>query len=105
MENKDAYSQVVLKAWEDSGFKKKLINNPVETLREEGMEIPENFEITVCEETENQHFLFLPTGELSNEEIEAISAGVSPQWLRPPNWLKEKLIESGTRKHLLPPLE
>lgn len=74
--NTTKYSHVVVKAWQDEEFKQKLIKDPVNTLREEGIDIPAGVNVTVCEETNNQHFLFLPEkpeGELSAHELEAIA--------------------------------
>ena len=74
----NTYSQVVVKALKDEDFKQKLIKDPVNTLREEGLEIPDGVNITVCEETNNQCFLILPekpVGELSTEELESLAGG------------------------------
>jgi hypothetical protein len=32
--------QIIAKAWMDEGFKKRLLDNPAATLKEQGVEIP-----------------------------------------------------------------
>lgn len=48
-DNQKLYSQIVVKAWSDEDFKKKLIADPVSTLRQEGFSIPDGMELSVEE--------------------------------------------------------
>lgn len=77
-EFKKMCSKIVAKAWSDPQFKEQLLKNPEKVLREQGIEIPEGKQITVCENTESQFYLVIPqkpAGNLSEKQLESISAG------------------------------
>ncbi len=71
------YSRLVAKAWEDEGFKQRLLADPKATLQAEGLSFPEGAEVHVVE-TNNQLFYFplpsKPTG-LSDEQLRSVTAG------------------------------
>jgi hypothetical protein len=54
------WQQVVAKSWSDPAFKQRLLNDPVETLRAEGLEMPEGRQLKVVEQTDTLDFLILP---------------------------------------------
>jgi hypothetical protein len=66
--------KVIAKAWTDEGFKQKLISQPSETLRDEGMDVPQGVELRVVESTEKVVYLVLPpkpsSDEISHEQVE-----------------------------------
>jgi len=53
--------QLIKKAWEDSEFKKLLLENPRAAVKEAlGLDVPENIELIVTEETANKYYLAIP---------------------------------------------
>lgn len=74
---------MIAKALKDKNFKKKLMNNPKETIEKElGVHFGDNVNIQILEESESERYLILPahSGELSAEELEMIAAGQSISW-------------------------
>jgi hypothetical protein len=75
LENKKKYVQIIAKAWADEEYKKKLLANPTEVFKEEGLELPESINIKMLEDTEDEQVLILPRvpeKELTVEEIEQL---------------------------------
>ena len=75
------YGQLVAKAWSDEGFKARLLANPKAAMAEVGMDAPEGVEIEVVESTQEKAYLVIPpkpVGELSDEDLDKVSAGVLP---------------------------
>jgi hypothetical protein len=73
-----AYGKVVAKAWGDHDFKAKLFADPKTVLKENGVEIPEDVEFRVVENTEEVVHLILPpepSEQLSEEELEKVAGG------------------------------
>ncbi len=76
-EQAKAYGRVVAKAWTDEGFKQRLLSNPTEVLRAEGVPVPEGNEVRVVENTARLTYLPLPArpGDLSDEQLDAVAGG------------------------------
>lgn len=76
-EQKKKLGQIIAKTWDDDGFKKKLIANPGETFKEEGLEMPSDVEVRVVEDSDKVVYLVLPpnpsTDELTDDQMERIS--------------------------------
>ena len=75
-----AYGKVVAKAWADEDFKAKLLADPKTVLKGNGVEIPQDVEILVVENTDKIVHLILPpepAGQLSEEELEVVNGGSS----------------------------
>ena len=73
------YAEVIAKAWSDESFKKKLLENPNETLKEFGVPMPEGITFHIHENGSGTCHLILPEkpGELSDEELKKTSGGNS----------------------------
>ena len=73
--------KIIAKAWADEAFKQRLLANPSEILREEGIEAPNDVEIRVVESTANLHYFVLPpkpgTVSMSVEAVEERKAAMS----------------------------
>ena len=105
LEGQKIYGRVVAKAWEDDGFKQRLIANPIAVLKEYGMEVLPGVEVEVVEgrgEPEigpNRMVLQIPprpsSEELSMEELEQAAGGYccSGASYPPP---RQEPIKSGT---------
>ncbi len=74
-------SRITERAASDPAFREELLRSPKEVLsREFGTKMPEGAEIRVVEETPKTLYVVLPpqtsaTGELSEEELEAVAGG------------------------------
>ncbi len=77
----DLQQRVVSKAMADDPFRDELLRDPRAVVqREAGMPVPEHLRLQVLETPANTLYLVLPAGdsqtdELSDEELEGISAG------------------------------
>jgi hypothetical protein len=69
----------IYRIWEDPSFKEEFMKNPRFYLQKEGIEVPENIKVIVHENTDNEIHITIPqkpTGELSEDELEAITGGI-----------------------------
>ncbi|WP_323705830.1 NHLP leader peptide family RiPP precursor [Thiorhodovibrio frisius] len=66
------YQQLINKCWADEAFKQRLLANPAETLKSEGIEVPEGVRVQAVENTAQVFNLVIPARpkELSDEELE-----------------------------------
>ena len=69
--------KIINKAWKDENFKKALLDNPQETFKQLGLQIPESIEIKVVEESTNVLYLVLPVNpnaeELTDEQLDLVA--------------------------------
>lgn len=73
------YAHIVAKAWNDEQFKRRLISDPAAVLREEGIDVPDDVEVRVVENSERVFYLSLPpkpSGELSEDQLDKVSGGL-----------------------------
>jgi hypothetical protein len=77
-------ANLIIKALEDEGFRKELLEDPKAVIeRESGQKLPEGVEIRVIEESPNSVTFILPRkpempdtkGELSDEALENVAGG------------------------------
>jgi hypothetical protein len=71
--------EIIAKAWKDPTFKKRLLDNPKDTLEECGYFFPENFTVKAIEDSAQSYTFVVPTSpanmkELSEEEMMDLSA-------------------------------
>lgn len=81
----DMEMRLILRAWKDEKFKKELIANPKEVIRRElNINIPDDVEIHVVEETPNKLYFVLPASatqdetsddELDGEDLKNVAGG------------------------------
>ncbi|MFC4598232.1 NHLP leader peptide family RiPP precursor [Cohnella hongkongensis] len=70
--------QIIKKAWEDSAFKNRLLNNPKEAIQAEfGVEIPGGIDLKVVEESASLYYLVLPP---KPEDVGDGSGNVKTVW-------------------------
>ena len=82
MTRKEIEEQIIKKAQSDKEFKKALLDNPKGTLRQFGVQIPEEIEFKVVEESAKVVYLVLPVNldELSDEQLDAVAGGDCSSW-------------------------
>ncbi len=70
--------KIIKRAWDEAEFKARLLSDPEEALKEEGIEVPEGVTVTVVENTKSAVHLVIPMRpeqELSDEQLEKVSGG------------------------------
>lgn len=79
---KDIYSEVIKRSWSDDGFKQSLKDNPKKVLGDYGLNVPEQVEIVVIENTKEKQYLLLPDSprgangdEMTDEELNNLLSG------------------------------
>jgi hypothetical protein len=83
-EQRKKIQKIIAKAWADEAFKQKLLSNPLETLREQGVSIPPGIDVRVVESTADVYYFVLPPkpeGMDIQEAVDRIAA--SPGALSP----------------------
>lgn len=78
---KNKWAQIVAKAWMDEKFKHRLINQPRQVLKEQGIDLPSHLNIKIVEDTKETIYLHIPIkpeGTLSETELKNIAAA-APQ--------------------------
>lgn len=60
MNRKEVEEKLINRAWQDAAFKRSLMINPKATIQREGIDLPENVEIRVVEETSDTIYLVIP---------------------------------------------
>lgn len=76
---KEIQAKIIARAWKDEAFKKKLLENPKEALKEFDVEWRGTIILTALEETSNQFYFVLPQSpaqisKLSETELENLAA-------------------------------
>ena len=78
----DMLQQIVEKSALDSGFRQQLLNDPKSTISGElGITIPDSMEVIVHEsDMQTVHLALPPDPNITEEQLEAISAGLCCCW-------------------------
>lgn len=64
---------IIEKAMKNKAFKKELMENPKETLKKEfNIEVPEDIDIKVLEETEKQIYMVLPASPQEDTPVQFV---------------------------------
>lgn len=64
------WTRIVAKAWADEDYKQRLLDNPAEVLRDEGLDVADDITITVVPETEKPTWLALPLQQNEHPDAE-----------------------------------
>ncbi len=89
----DTYNRLVAKCWSDPAFKARLLANPADTLKAEGVELPAGIEFKIVENTPSLQYWVLPVppkevDELDDEQLSRISGGSG---VYPPHWTPQMI--------------
>ena len=78
----DAEARIIGQAMGDANFRKRLLADPVQTLRDAGVEVPEGVSVRVVEDTATLVHMVLPApvgdSEISESDLDMVSAGCGP---------------------------
>lgn len=106
----DLEAQLLTKAIQDAAFRERLISDPKAVLSEQGLNIPDDVQITVLQETSNQFYLVLPAleiaaesnegAELSDEELETVAGSGTSADSRICAWTGCALGQSGVLRRM-----
>jgi len=79
--SEDAMGKVIAKAWDDEDYKERLKSDPKSVLSEAGVELEQDVEIHVVEDSDDHRHLVIPPrpgeGELSDESLEKVAGGTT----------------------------
>ena len=67
-----AWGRLVARAWSDDDLKQRLLADPAEVMRDFGIDVPEDVELKIVEDTPAVRHLILPAspaGDLEDEEL------------------------------------
>ena len=80
MTREELEKKIIKKAQSDKDFKQALLDNPKETLGQLGVQVPEEVEVKVVEESAKVVYLVLPVNpdELTDEQLDAVAGGWKP---------------------------
>jgi len=76
------WAKVIAKVWSDPKFKEKLLKNPNQVLKEEGINISQGQSIVIHEnDTQKFHFVIpkKPEGQFSEENLMKMAGGATAQ--------------------------
>jgi hypothetical protein len=75
----DAEARIIGQAMSDINFRKKLLADPVQTLRGAGVEVPDGVSVQVVEDTATLVHVVLPAvepdGAMVDNDLDAVSGG------------------------------
>jgi hypothetical protein len=75
----DAEARIIGQAMSDANFRKKLLTDPVGTLRGAGVEVPDGVSVRVVEDTPTLVHVVLPPpvdeSEIADSDLDMVSAG------------------------------
>ncbi|NLI13979.1 NHLP leader peptide family RiPP precursor [Pelotomaculum propionicicum] len=88
---KDLKEQIIKKALSDKDFKEVLVNNPKEAIGRLGVQLPEDVEVKVVEESPGVVYLVLPVepGGLTDDQLGDVAGGAG--------WNSEGVPSCGSR--------
>ncbi len=61
----NTYGKLVAKAWADADFKEKLLTDTRTVFRNHGIQIPDDIEVSIVENSERKRHFILPCGPLN----------------------------------------
>jgi len=102
-ESAKKYGKIVAKAWSDPAFKQRLMENPAEVLREEGIDVPEGIEVKVIETPKPTRYFVLPDEPALYFHMPAMPASLEERLSDEPLPLEGLISACCTHKTRSPP--
>lgn len=63
------YAKILARVWVDDEFRERLVANPVQALRAEGIDVPEHMKVVEADKTDNCYLLLLPKPSWADEDL------------------------------------
>lgn len=87
-EQRNSMAQLFAACWKDDALKKRFMSDPKAVLAEHGLEVPEDIDVRVVENTDNTVHITLPgppkkPTELSDDELNAAAGGADAGICKP----------------------
>jgi 1,2-phenylacetyl-CoA epoxidase catalytic subunit len=73
--------QIGIRSLEDEEFRRRLIDNPEEVLREEGLEVPDGVRVYIHENTDEELHLVLPSCRPPEHEVNVVKLFSAFHWI------------------------
>ncbi|MEE3327968.1 MAG: NHLP leader peptide family RiPP precursor [Myxococcota bacterium] len=102
--NRAILAEVIARSWREPEYRQQLASNPKQTLKEAGVDIPENHEIDVFENTDNLVYAVLPEMSQMDSHNAAFDAAVSRLRNLPENVEVRIMRDSQNKSHLVLPM-
>lgn len=75
-----AWGKLIAQAWSDEAFKQRLLEQPAEVLKEVGLELRKDMNVSIVEQQPDELLLVLPrlpeNVEITDELLEAVAGGL-----------------------------
>lgn len=83
--------QIIARCWTDAAFKARLLSDPADVFKTEGLPVPAGVALRVLENTDRVSHLIIPARpvELTDEALNAVAGGAS---------LRDQLLASNKHK-------
>ena len=101
--NRAILAESVARSWREPDFRQKLTSNPKDTLRESGMDIPDDHEVEVFENTSNLIHAVLPEMSQMDSHNAAFDTAVSNLRNLPENVEVRIMRDSEKKSHVVLP--
>ena len=84
-EQRNAIAELFAACWKDEALKARFMSDPKAVLAERGIDVPDNVDLNVVENSDNTVHITMPkapggANELSDEELAAATGGGSTCW-------------------------
>jgi hypothetical protein len=71
------WAKMIAKTWADEDYKARLIAEPARVLKEEGIDVPDDVEIRVVENTSRLSYLVLPVKPQDNAKFDELQTRIA----------------------------
>ena len=83
-EQRNAMAELFAACWKDEALKARFMSDPKAVLAEHGIDVPDNIDVNVVENSDNTVHITMPktpgeAGDLSDEEMQAAAGGFASQ--------------------------
>ena len=86
-EQNNAFAELFAACWKDDALKQRFMADPKAVLAERGIDMPDNIDVKVVENSDNTVHITMPMapdgdgdGELSDEELGNVAGGTGSDW-------------------------
>ena len=85
-EQKNVLARLLAACWRDEALKARFMSHPKPVLKEYGLEVPEDVEVKVVENSENHVHITMPSpppghDQLTDDELSSVAGGTCSAWM------------------------